>query len=92
MVKIKAHWLEITALVFFLLAVYLILTTIFGNSATPIEVTITLIGGLSVLIYRMNREIGEIKTNMKHSFGKIKEDINLIRGDLGLIKKKLRVY
>lgn len=41
MVKIKFHWADIAALIFFLLAIYFILTTIFGNSATPIEVTAT---------------------------------------------------
>lgn len=90
MVKYKLHWAEIVALILFLFAVYLILTTIFGDSATPIEVTAILFGSLGTLfvkvyssLYKLNREVGEMNLMMKHSFQKVKEDI-------GLIKKKLR--
>jgi len=74
MVKFKIHWAEIVALIFFLLAVYFILTTIFGNSATPIEVTAVLFGSVGALfvkvyssLYQLNREVGEIKVGIKRA-------------------------
>ncbi|MBU0460380.1 MAG: hypothetical protein KKH52_03690 [Nanoarchaeota archaeon] len=85
---VKIIWLDVLGIVFLIFAVYLILTTIFGNSATPIEVTLMLFLGIGSLfgsqIYKLNREVGEIKINMKYSFNKIKEDMDAI-------KKKLKV-
>ena len=84
----KIIWLDVLGIVFLLFAVYLILTIIFGNSSTPIEVTLMLFLGLGSLfgsqLYRLNREVGEIKVGIIHSFDKIK-------GDMNLIKKKLDV-
>ncbi|HLC88693.1 MAG TPA: hypothetical protein VJG49_01530 [Candidatus Nanoarchaeia archaeon] len=85
---VKIIWLDVLGIAALIFAVYLILTTIFGNSATPIEVTLMLFLGLGSLfgsqIYKLNREVGEIKINMKHSFNNIKEDMDSI-------KKKLNV-
>ncbi len=91
MVKIKVRWPDIIALIFFLLAIYLILTIIFGHSATPIEVTVTLFGGLAFLVYRINREVGEVKISIKYGFKKIKEDMDIIKGNMDLIKRKLKI-
>ncbi len=83
---VKIIWLDLIGIAFLIFAVYLILTTIFGNSATPIEVTLMLFLGIGSLfgsqIYKLNREVGEIKINMKHSFDKIKDDINSIKKKL----------
>ena len=85
---VKIIWLDVLGIAALIFAVYLILTTIFGNSATPTEVTLMLFLGLGSLfgsqIYKLNREVGEIKINMKHSFNNIKEDMDSI-------KKKLNV-
>lgn len=84
----KVIWLDVLGIVFLLFAIYLILTTVFGNSATPIEVTLMLFLGLGSLfgsqLYKLNRETGEIKVQMKQSFERV-------RGDIDLIKKKLNV-
>jgi len=85
---VKIIWLDVLGIAALIFAVYLILTTIFGNSATPIEVTLMLFLGLGSLfgsqIYKLNREVGEIKINMKHSFNNIKEDINSIKKKLNI--------
>lgn len=90
----KVIWLDVLGIVFLLFAIYLILTTIFGNSATPIEVTLMLFLGLGSLfgsqLYKLNRELGEIKVSMKQSFERVKGDIKEIKGDISFIRNKLK--
>ncbi len=86
-------WLDILGIALLLFAVYLILTTIFGNSATPIEVTLSLFLGLGSLfgsqLYKMNRELGEIKVGLKHSFHKVKLEMGNIKSEIGDIKLEM---
>lgn len=92
-------------IILFLLSFYFILTRIFGNSASDLTIIVALFSFLGSLmlkvvsfIYGLNREVGEVKVNSINSFGKIKNDmgllkesIQLLRGDVSKIRKKLRV-
>lgn len=49
-----------------------------------IVMIVTILFGVMKLMYNLNREVGEIKISMKHSFDRVKEDMELI-------KKKLKV-
>lgn len=79
MVKTKFGWLDVLLIILFLLSVYLILTKLFGHSATPIEITFSVFVVLGGLMYKINREIGEIRIKMINGFIKIREDINKLR-------------
>lgn len=89
----KIIWLDVLGIIFLLFAVYLILTTIFGNSATPIEVTVIIFLGLGSLfgsqLYKLNREMGEMKVSVKHSFVRVKDDIHSVKEDVNVIKDKV---
>lgn len=91
MKKFKFSWIDILIIILFLLSLYLILTRIFGHSASDLTIIISLstflgsiIFKVSYIIFNLNRETGEIKIQMKNSFQKVREDIDLI-------KKKLKV-
>lgn len=88
----KFGLIDAMIIILFLLAVYFILTRIFGHSATELTISVTLFGILAGLIYKnmdktsnLNREVGEIKIHMVNSFKKVREDIGEIRN---IIKKK----
>lgn len=87
--KIKIPWLEILIISLFLLSVYLILTRIFGHSATDLVISTSLFTFLGGLIYyildhliKLNREFGEFKIKTINSFDRLKDDINKIKGKL----------
>ena len=80
----KIRWIDIIIIILFILAVYFILTRIFGHSASDLAISITLFTLLAAGMYKLNREIGEFKIRTINSFEKFKDDINLI-------KKKLKV-
>lgn len=91
MKKFKFSWIDIIIIILFLLSLYLILTRIFGHSATDLTITISLFTFLGSLVFKLtyfilnfNREFGEFKIKSINSFDNIKEDISLI-------KKKLKV-
>ena len=88
-------WLDLLGIIFLLFAVYLILTTIFGNSATPIEVTVMLFVGLGTLfgtqLYKLNREIGETRVKTKHGFNKMKEDFGIIKTNFNIVKEDFNI-
>lgn len=70
---------------------YLSFRFIFGNSPDLSQINavfIVMIFGILVtmfkMMYSLNREIGEIKIGMKHSFDNVKEDMNLIKKRLGV--------
>lgn len=74
--KTKFGWIDALSIALFILAVYLILTRIFGHSATDITIGITLFAILTNLLYKLNREFGEFKVKTIYSFDKIKKDIS----------------
>lgn len=101
----RFSWFDIIIILLFLFSVYLILTRIFGNSASDLSIIVSLISFSGSLIarvmyavYNLNREIGEFKIRTAHGFQKVKDDmtfvksgIEFLKNDIGLIKKKLRV-
>lgn len=83
--KEKINWFEVLFWILLIILVVMILTRISGSSATDTQIyigitmiTVTIMG----YIVKMNREIGEIKIGLIHSFNKIKEDTDLIKRKL----------
>lgn len=75
----KIEWLEILFWIIMIILFIMILSRIFGHSATDIQIYITLVMGMITImgyIMRMNREIEEIKIQMISSFKKVREDIS----------------
>ena len=64
----KFRFLDLVIIVLFLLAVYFILTRIFGHSATDFTIMVTLFTILGGLLYNLNRELGEFKVRTINSF------------------------
>lgn len=83
MVK-KINWIDIVLVILFILAVYFILTRIFGHSASDLAISVTLFSFLAGALYKLNREFGEFRIRTINGFDKLKEDTNLI-------KKKLKI-
>ena len=81
----KISWIDIIIIVLFILTVYLILTRIFGKSASDLAISISLFSLIGSLLYKLNRELGEFKVKTVNSFRKLKEDIEEIKD-----KKKVR--
>ncbi len=91
----------IVKIIFFISVIVIIVWSIqllLGGSPTVtqfnsmfIVLIVTLLFGLMKFMFSLNREIGEIKVGMKHSFNKVKNDMDLIKEDLNLIKGKLKV-
>lgn len=85
----KINWLEILFWIILAVLIIMILTRIFGGSATDVQIYIAITTGMLTImsyIVKMNREIGEIKIEMKHissgikqGFIKIREDINKLQ-------------
>ena len=82
----KIPWLEILLVILFILSVYLILTRIFGHSATDLIISTSLFTFLGGLVYyildhliKLNREFGEFKIKTISAFERLKEDINKIK-------------
>ncbi|MBL7100459.1 MAG: hypothetical protein ISS23_00725 [Nanoarchaeota archaeon] len=82
----KFKWINILLVLLFLLLVYLILTRIFGHSATDLIINITLFTFLGGLIYflnnnimhyiiKLNREFGEFNIKTTNGFDNIKKDM-----------------
>lgn len=75
-------FLDILIVILFLLSVYFVLTRIFGHSATDLTITLTFIGALGTLLYRLNREFGEFKMKTVMSFEKIHTDMEKLKTKL----------
>ncbi len=78
----KFGWIDILIIILFLLSVYFILTRIVGKSASELAIGITLFSLLAVVLYKLNREIGEFKIKTVNSFNKLREDTSLIKEKL----------
>ena len=81
----KIDWLDIVLIALFVMAVYFILTRIFGHSAADLTISVTLFTFLGGLLYKLNRELGEFKIKTKSSFERLKEDIGQIKE---IVKRK----
>jgi len=102
MVKItSSKWsiLEISLFIMITILLIMILTKMFGHSATEIQIYLGFITGLFMIIgfiiklysnfSNLNREIREIKIGMKNSFEKVREDFGVVRSDISEVKEDM---
>lgn len=100
MVKIvSSKWSVFEVLLFLIMAILLIMimTRIFGHSATDIQIYIGVITGFFMMIGfimklfsnhgNLNREVGEMKIGMKNSFERVRDDFRMVREDIGGLRK-----
>ena len=81
-------WLEVLFWIVMAVLVWMILTRVFGNSATDVQIFIGIVSGFFLVtgyMMRMNREIGEIKIDIKHNFERVGEDIKSINDKISKI-------
>ncbi|MBS3080956.1 hypothetical protein J4221_05770 [Candidatus Pacearchaeota archaeon] len=95
------NWiLNILIIIFGIGAVYMIIDRIFGNSPTDFQIILWISGflGSSIIklfnvVYMINREIGEVKTELKfgvrNGFKGVKKDINEVKVEVHEIKNLL---
>lgn len=69
-----------------ILIIYWFFELIFGGSPTLTEFNFALIILMAGLLFKIYREIGEIRIGMKHSFYNIKNDMSLIKNKLKIKK------
>tara|TARA_Y100000034_G_scaffold80413_1_gene96471 strand:+ start:2141 stop:2467 length:327 start_codon:yes stop_codon:yes gene_type:complete len=77
-------WLEVLFWIVMAVLVGMILTRVFGHSATDVQIYIGIVSGFFLItgyMMRMNREIGEIKVDMKHGFDRVGEEFGRVRED-----------
>ena len=89
--------LKIVLILIALLVIYWLVQLILGGSPSLNEFNFGLIILIAGLLIKMYRELGETKVEIKHiskgikeGFNKIREDINYININTGLIKKRLK--
>ena len=81
------NWiLNILLIILLIIGAYMLLTRVLGRSPTDFQLILWIVGFFGTamlkvfsLIYALNREVGEIKTNIKNSFDKIKVDVKDIK-------------
>ena len=90
--------LNIVVIILSILVVYWLLQLLFGGSPSLSEFNFSLIILVISFLFKIYREMGEMKTETKYmskgvkeGFKNIKEDINYIKGNMDLVKKKLKV-
>lgn len=77
-------FLNIILILLSALILYWFMQLLLGGSPGLSEFSVALIILLSGFFVRMYREVGEIKVGLKYSFGKMREDMELV-------KKKLKI-
>lgn len=89
--------IDIIILLLSILIIYWLIKLILGGSPDLSQVNFALIIAISGILFKMYREIGEIKVEIKHlsigvkqGFEKVKEDMDSLKNDMALIKKKLK--
>src|SRR3989344_9382854 len=87
--KNTINWIDILSFMLFALAVFFILTRIFGHSATDLTISITLFSAVGMLLYKLNREFGEFKVKITGDIAVIKENINELKLRIDKIDSKL---
>lgn len=82
MKKNKINWFEIVFWIVIIILFIMILTRIFGKSATDIQIYLAIVMVMITImghIVKMNREIGEMRVHMIESFKRVREDINKLQ-------------
>ena len=93
---------KIILIVLFIIIIIWSIQIFLGGSPTLSQLNSMFIGLVITVLFTLtitfmktfssiNREIGEIKVGMKHSFNNAKNDMDLIKNDINLIKEKLGV-
>lgn len=75
----KIRWIDVLLFMLLVIALYLILTRVFGRSATDLQITVSLFTFLCGLLYKLNREFGEFKIKVFNAFGELKKDIEHLK-------------
>ena len=98
--KKKIEPLEILLWVVILILFYMILTRIFGNSATDIQIYLGFLSSFLVVIgfligtnnkvSNLNREMGEAKISIKHNFERVRNDVNIIKEDTNKLREDIK--
>ncbi len=81
------NWiLNVLLILLLIIGAYLLIARILGHSPTDFQLILWVVGFFGTamlkifsLIYNLNREMGEIKMNIKNSFNKIKTDVKDIK-------------
>lgn len=65
MAKKEINWLNILFWIFVIALIIMILTRIFGNSATDIQIFISILGIFFTSITNLHRRVGRIESDIK---------------------------
>ena len=81
--------LTILVIIAFVIAIFMLLWKIFGDSPTIIDLLITLVGGILLYIFKIEYSRGKFEGQFesfmhstKEGFGRVKEDINNLSGEM----------
>ena len=90
--------INITIILLAILVIYWFIELIFGGSPGLSEFNFAVIILMASFLFKVYREIGEIKVEIKHisagvkdGFNKIKDNMSSLKDDMSLIKKRLKV-
>ncbi len=82
----KFTWVDGLMILLSVLVIYMILTRIFGHSATELTIMITLFTLLGINQYKLNRELGEQNMMIKGSFERMRDAVQEIKGEMHEMK------
>ncbi len=81
---------RIGMVVFCLLALYMLLLIIFGNSPTVTDVLVVITGSMVFYLVQSGFNRGKFEGKVESSFSHFKDDVKEIKKDLHEIKEQLR--
>ena len=82
--KVRQIIEDVILIILFILAVGMIIWYIFGDSPTFEQINLSLIAVVVGILFKIYREVGEIKMDIKHSFANVSKDINSIKNKMKL--------
>ena len=88
----KIEWLEILFWIIIIVLFIMILTRVFGSSASDVQIYIGFVSGFIVVmgfIAKHHREIGVMKSEVKHGFEKVRGSFDKVKGDMDRIEGKI---
>jgi len=83
--------LDIIMVLLAILVIYWFIQLLLGGSPGLSEFNFALIVVMVSFLFKIYRDTGEVKTEMKYLSGGTKESFNKIKKDMNLIKKKLKI-
>lgn len=90
--KRKIEWLEILFWIIIIALFIMILTKMFGSSATEIQIYLGFITSVVVVmsfLAKHHREIGVMGVKIENNFEKVKESFVKVREDMSRIENKI---